>query len=239
MFGLGSIIGGLGALAGISAQQGAQRDARNARNEMVSQSNQASVGEREKAAMLMDWLKQRMALVESARAQGAYDADTLISRYEQTATRNAERDLSNMAGGFATLGYRPGDSEPGARMQAAYRQNATQRERDVEDLRRNAPMMYAQAHDAAMGGLLPLAANLEGAAANRLAGLNASLYNDAQSRSDAGLAGLLNVAMPFLNELGQSKTSNSPDSIPYRAPKVKMGGKGYVTPYLGIGNNYA
>jgi len=198
----GQILGGVGAIAGIANSMSAQRSANNARNQMVSASNEAATKERAAASELMRIYQQRMAEIERARAAGAYDADQLVGRLDRDFQRNQARMLENVAGAFRTMGYRPGDSEPGTRLQAAVQQGLTQRNQQAEALRMQAPLQYIAALDAAEGGLLGRSASLEGASANRLAGLNASLYNDANARA-GDLSGLVGTLMPFLQ--GQSR----------------------------------
>lgn len=224
----GQVLGGLGAVSGILGSMNAQRDANRARNQMTAASNAAAEKERAAAAALLKLYEDRMATVEAARKSGVYDAEQLVGRLDRDFARNEARNLQNLAGAFSVLGYRPGDSEPGTRLQAAQQAGLNQRNRMAEELRQRAPMEYINALTAAEGGLLGRAASLEGAAANRLAGLNASLYNDANSRA-GDISGLVGTIMPFLNESGRKpntpatatttpSTVGTPPLVGYGAP---------------------
>ena len=82
--GLGSILGGIGAISGILGQHRAQRDASNARNQMTAASSAAAEEERAIAAMLMEKYNQRNKIAQDAITSGVYDANRLVSRLDLT-----------------------------------------------------------------------------------------------------------------------------------------------------------
>lgn len=219
--GLGQIIGGLGAISGILGNQRAQRDASSARRDMTAASNQAAEKERLMAAELMKQYNQRMQIAQDAINSGVFDANRLVSRLDQDWMRNQSRMLENAAGAFRTMGYRPGDSEPGTRLQAAMQQGLNQRNQQAEALRMQAPNMLLQLLGNAEGGLLNRVASMEGAAANRLFNLGANNYNMAQA-NQSDLGSFIGTLMPFLNRTqGQGGVGTPPLS------DASMMGAGY------------
>lgn len=217
--GLGQIIGGLGAISGILGNQRAQRDASRARRDMTAASNQAAEKERLMAAELMKQYNQRMQIAQNAINSGVFDANRLVSRLDQDFQRNQARMLENVAGAFRTMGYRPGDSEPGTRLQAAMQQGLNQRNQQAEALRMQAPNMLLQLLGNAEGGLLNRVASMEGAAANRLFNLGANNYNMAQA-NQSDLSSFIGTLMPFLNQSQGQARPLSVSSIQGMTPSL-------------------
>lgn len=215
----GQILGGVGAVAGILGNMNAQRDASRARRDMTAASNQAAEKERLMAAELMKQYNQRMQIAQDAINSGVFDANRLVSRLDQDFMRNQARLQENLASAFRTMGYRPGDSEPGTRLQAAMQQGLNQRNQQAEALRMQAPSMLLQLLGNAEGGLLNRVASMEGAAANRLFNLGANNYNMAQA-NQSDLGSFIGTLMPFLNQTQNRGGSGSMSSIQGMMPSL-------------------
>jgi hypothetical protein len=224
--GLGSILGGIGAISGILGQQRAQADQRNARNQMTAASSAAAEKEQAIAARLMEQFEQRYKIAQNAINSGIYDANRLVSRLDADFARNQARLTENLAGAFRTMGYRPGDSEPGTRLQAAMQQGLNQRNQQAEQLRQQSPLMMLNLLGNAEGGILNRVAGMEGAAANRLFNLGANNYNMSMA-NQSDLGSLLGGIMPFLNRSqGTQPLGTPPIAEPQmKAPKKKPGGQ--------------
>lgn len=204
--GLGTILGGLGALSGFMQNQSAGRAQARASKNLETANNTAAAQEEAAAKQYLDLLAQRLGIANQAINSGTYDPARLVARLDADVQRNQERNLANMAGAFATMGYRPGDSEPGARLQAAYAQGQAKRDQLAEQLRQTAPLQQIGLLGQAEGGLIGQAASLRGAAANRLSGLATAQYNMNQPQD---ISGLVASVMPFLNQTHQADTQNS------------------------------
>jgi hypothetical protein len=216
----GQVLGGIGLVSGILGQQSAQRDARNARNQMTAASNAAAEKERAIAARLMEQFEQRNKIAQDAITSGVYDANRLVSRLDADFARNQARMLDNAAGAFRTMGYRPGDSEPGTRLQAAMQQGLNQRNQQAEQLRQQSPLMMLNLLSNAEGGILNRVAGMEGAAANRLFNLGANNYNMSMA-NQSDLGSLLGGIMPFLNRSQGNNALENTSSLPTKRKTAK------------------
>lgn len=205
MLGLGTILSGLGAVSGILGNINAQKGQSKALAGMTKANSDAAVRERELAGMLMEQFKRRQGIADGAINSGTYDSERLVGRLDQDFDRNSERNLSNLGGALATMGYRPGDSEPGARLQAAFAQGLNQRNQQAEQLRQQSPFQILNLLTNAEGGLINRVAGLEGAAANRMYQTNANLYGASQPSDISGLLGSL---MPYLNQRPAQSTGS-------------------------------
>lgn len=224
---LGTIISGIGAISGILDSKRKQSAQNKAMGEMTKTNTDAAARERQLASLIMDQFNRRQGIANNAINSGTFDPERLVGRLDQDFARNNARNLDNMAGAFATMGYRPGDSEPGARLQAAFAQGLNQRNQQAEQLRMQSPFQLINLLNSAEGGLLNRVAGLEGAAANRMYQTNANIYGMNQPQD---IGALLGSVLPFLNQGGPRPLESGvigPFSRPDEAP---------VNAYAGLQN---
>jgi len=137
-FPFAAVLGGASLIAGLVANEQQRKAARSAAN------SQRALVARQLA--LFDAMEKR---VKDMEASGAFDPTKALENMEKQTAKYESRDMGNLAGALRVAGYRPGDSEIGARLDSvktAYR--------DFLDTKRvEIPRMYNADKLAAYGSL--------------------------------------------------------------------------------------
>ena len=212
-------IAGLGLSAlGLISNEKARHDANNAQDAALTAQERSIALEQQKYNDLQDIHNKLWGMVQNFDQAGGFDPEYYVRQAQKDTGFYEGQDLGNLSGALRVLGYRPGSSEIGTRLDATklkYR-------RDLNDLatnlRQNSIFNKLNAYNSTLGSI-PQTTGLS-TALNSLASTDLGLSQ--MYRSQIGNpANLLLSIMPFIKGL---QNQNNPYGGTY--------GMGNNSPYL-------
>lgn len=214
------------AAVGLWQNEKARGAANDARRAAMSEAERARMQQQpliDRQVALYDTMRN---IVENAKARGQFNSDWMIQQLNNDHQKSQTQTVRGLTSGLSTMGYRPGDSEIGVRLDSALAKGQADRDKLATDLRRSSFFDELNAYSAIPSQSLGNASAMMNQSADRMIGINSSLANFYQSQIQ-NPASFIAAIMPYLQKKESSNTNkdiSSDDS--YSGAYYSQGYKG-------------